>query len=191
MKNFIYLVFVFLMASACKPGIPNDIIQPDEMALVMHDIHIADGYIQTIYMPDSAKKVAASFYGGIYKKFGIDSALYKKSLDYYMLNPRVMDGIYEKVTAALTKEKNAIVRADSIEFAKELKARLKRIKADSIKRADSLKKASLVKNKDSLKKALKIKKADSLKKAKAAAKVKLKKRTDSLKRVRRPVTIKN
>lgn len=158
----------------------------------MHDIHIADGYIQTIYVPDSAKKVAASFYGGIYKKFGIDSALYSKSLDYYMLNPRVMDGIYGKVTAALTKEKKIITRADSLEFDKELKARLKRKKADSIKTADSVKKALLIKNKDSLKKALadsvkkalKVKKADSLKKVKAAAKARIKRRTDSLIRVR-------
>jgi len=192
MKNFIYLVFVFLMASSCKPGIPGDIIQPDEMALVMHDIHLADAYLQTIYVPDSAKKLASSFYGGIYKKFEIDSALYQKSLDYYMVNPRVMNGIYEKVTAELTKEKKVITRIDSIEYAKELKVRRAKMKADSIKRADSVKKSLLIKNKDSLKKAtakaLKIKKADSVKKAKKARELRIKRRTDSLKKVR-PVKI--
>ena len=204
MKNFIYIVFVFLLASSCKPGIPNDIIQPDEMALVMHDIHIADAYIQTIYIPDSAKKVAAAFYGGIYKKFDIDSALYQKSLDYYMTNPRAMDEIYEKVTAELTKEKKVITRADSIEYAKELKLRQKKMKADSAKRADSIKRFSLVKNKDSLKKALadsvkkalknkkadSVNKADSVRKAKALIKARMKRRADSLKGLR-PLKIQN
>ena len=194
MKNLIYLVFVFLLAASCKPGIPSDIIQPDKMALVLHDIHLADAYLQTIYVPDSAKKTASAFYGGIYKKFEIDSALYQKSMDYYMVNPRVMDGIYEKVTAELTKEKKVITRIDSIEYAKELKVRRAKMKVDSIKIADSVKKSLLIKNKDSLKravaKALKIKKADSVKKAKKARELRIKRRTDSLKRVG-PVKIKN
>ncbi|TCD01464.1 DUF4296 domain-containing protein [Pedobacter psychroterrae] len=194
MKNFIYLVFVFLLAASCKPGIPNDIIEPDKMALVLHDIHLADAYLQTIYVPDSAKKTASAFYGGIYKKFEIDSALYQKSLDYYLINPRVMNGIYEKVTAELTKEKTVITRIDSIEYAKELKIRQKKMKADSVKRADSVKKSLLIKNKDSLKKALKkslkIKKADSLKKASEARKLRIKRRTELLKGVV-PVKIKN
>ena len=183
MKNLIYLVFVFLLASSCKPGIPGDIIQPDEMALVMHDIHLADAYLQTIYVPDSAKKTASSFYGGIYEKYEIDSALYQKSLDYYLVNPRIMNGIYEKVTEELAKEKKVIARIDSIEYAKELKLRLKKRKADSIKLADSLKKKVSVKTRDSLKKVMKVKKADSIKKATEARKLRIKRRTDSLKRV--------
>ncbi|RZJ83268.1 MAG: DUF4296 domain-containing protein [Chryseobacterium sp.] len=183
MKNLIYLVFVFLLASSCKPGIPGDIIQPDEMALVMHDIHLADAYLQTIYVPDSAKKTASSFYGGIYEKYEIDSALYQKSLDYYLVNPRIMNGIYEKVTEELAKEKKVIARIDSIEYAKELKIRLKKRKADSIKLADSLKKKVSVKTRDSLKRVMKVKKADSIKKATEARKLRIKRRTDSLKRV--------
>ncbi len=193
MKNFIYLVFVFLFAASCKPGIPNDIIQADKMALVLHDIHLADAYLQTIYVPDSAKKTASALYGGIYKKFEIDSALYQRSLDYYLINPRVMNGIYEKVTAELTKEKKVITRIDSIEYAKELKMRQKKMKADSIKRADSVKKSLLIKNKDSLKKAnkkaLTVKKIDSVKKAMEARKLRIKRRVDSLKRVD-PVKVK-
>ena len=193
MKNFIYLVFVFLLAASCKPGIPNDIIQPDKMALILHDIHLTDSYLQTIYVPDSAKKTASAFYGGIYKKFEIDSALYQKSLDYYLINPRVMNEIYEKVTAELTKEKKVITRIDSIEYARELKIRQKKMKADSIKRADSVKKSLLIKNKDSLKKAnkkaLTVKKIDSVKKAMKARKLRIKRRVDSLKRVD-PVKVK-
>ncbi|RZM21165.1 MAG: hypothetical protein EOO88_34105 [Pedobacter sp.] len=105
-----------------------------------------------------------------------------------------MNGIYEKVTEELTREKKIITRIDSIEYAKELKIRQKKMKADSIKRADSVKKSLLIKNKDSLKKAntkaLKIKKADSIKKAGEARKLRIKRRMDSLKRLG-PVKIKN
>jgi hypothetical protein len=137
MRNFLYIVFVFFFVSSCKPGIPKDIIQPEEMAKVLHDIHIVDGYVNLSVRPDSVKIIAASYYKGIYKKYDIDSALYAKSMDYYYREPKALNDIYVKVTADLTKEKNVIVKADSLVNAKEImKARLK-ITRDSTRKADS------------------------------------------------------
>ena len=132
--------------TGCKPGIPKDLIQPDKMALVLHDIHVFDGYINAITHRDTAKMVAASYYKGIYKKFGIDSALYARSLSYYNRNPRVMTEIYTNVLSRLEKEKKAFMRADSLATAKILKTQKARMKADSLKlKNDSIKKSDSLK----------------------------------------------
>ena len=126
MKNFLYTITVFFFVSGCKPGIPKDIIQPEEMARVLHDIHIADGYVTSTMRPDSVKILAASYYKGIYKKYNIDSALYTRSMNYYYGDPKALNDIYLKVTGELTKEKNDITKADSLFNAREIaKAKLK------------------------------------------------------------------
>lgn len=138
MKNFLYIVVVFFFISGCKPGIPKDIIQPDVMAKVLHDIHIVDGIIAMTPSVDSAKKMAAAYYKGVYKKYDIDSAIYTKSLNYYYTEPRVMTDIYKNVTAELTKDRNVIVQADSIATAKAAaKVRLKMV-LDSTRKSDSI-----------------------------------------------------
>jgi len=171
MKRTIKLLFVLLFLAACKPGIPTDIIQPDDMALVLNDIHIVDGYITSV-LPDSSKIIAASLYKGIYNKFGVDSAKFYKSMDYYYKNPKVMDEIYKKVNATLLKKKLQLVRTDSLANVKiQAKARLK-AKTDSTKAADSLKKVLVKKKADSVLKVKSRKKLDSIKKSKLKMKVK-------------------
>lgn len=137
MKNFLYIAIVFFLLSGCKPGIPGDLIQPEEMAEVLHDIHIADSYLGMTMRPDSVKIKAAEYYKGIYKKYDIDSATYTKSMAYYQKEPKILNDIYVKVTKELTKEKDAIIKADSIFNAKEMmKLRIKVIR-DSTRTADS------------------------------------------------------
>lgn len=137
MRNFLYIVIVFCFASGCKPGIPKNIIQPEEMAKILHDIHMADSYLGMVARPDSVKIIAAGYYKGIYKKYGIDSALYTKSMDYYYTDPKALNDIYIKVTGQLTKEKDAIVKADSLLNASEMaKIRIKAVR-DSTRTADS------------------------------------------------------
>jgi hypothetical protein len=186
MTRFLTIILCILFLASCKPGIPKTIIQPDDMALVLNDIHIVDGYITTV-RPDSSKIIAASLYNGIYKKFGIDSAKYYTSMDYYYKNPTIMDDIYKKVNAGLLKQKLRLIKIDSLETAKVLaKAKIK-AKADSIKKVDSVKKVVLKKKTDSLNKVKSKNRIDSLKKIKLIMKVKPK----STKRIRvtKPATV--
>lgn len=173
MKTYIYLLLFAIFVSACKPGIPSDIIQPDEMALVLNDVHIADGYISAV-QPDSAKIVAASLYNGIYNKFKVDSAIFYKSMDYYYKNPIIMDEIYKKVNASLLKQKLKLISIDSLKSAAiSKKADIKKA-ADSIRKIDSLDKVMLKRRADSVKRLSSVKSQDSIKKA-GAKKKKVKK----------------
>jgi hypothetical protein len=150
----------------CKPAIPDGIIKPDKMEKILYDMHMVDGYISTIYVVDSAKKVAAAYYKGIYKKFGTDSAEYNKSLLWYNTNPKELETMYKNIQKALTKQKKGTELAD-------LMIKKKQFKADSLVIAKKFKADSLAIRKKM--------KPDSLSKAKAVAAIaKKKKQADSL-----------
>lgn len=98
----IYLIIALLsFFISCKPGIPEDIIQPQKMQKVLIDMHYVDGYLMTIYNPDSAKLLAAKYYNGLYEKYAIDSASYAQSMDYYYANPEILNKLYIEVDKVL------------------------------------------------------------------------------------------
>ncbi|SEA60528.1 DUF4296 domain-containing protein [Pedobacter hartonius] len=192
MRRFCWAGLVFILIGGCGRKIPEDIIQPKVIRLVLYDMHIADGYISTIPVPDSAKKVGSSYYKAIYKKYGIDSVIYNRSMNYYYDHVDDIGGIYADVTASLQKSKDSIDKIQAKILKKEEAA--KKMKKDSADRAnpklvaaraDSVKKAK----KDSTAK-VKIEiatKALTVKKAKkdSAEKARLKsiKRADAPKKV--------
>ncbi len=114
MKRFFVLVLFCSIIYSCKPGIPKNIIQPDQMEKVLFDIHVVDGYMSSLTLPtqDTAKFISAPLYKGVYKKFKIDSALYNKSLDYYYQHPDVLKKMYDNITLRLTKEKARLERTN-------------------------------------------------------------------------------
>ncbi len=114
MKIFLTVITFILFFSACKPGIPKEIIQPKQMEKVLFDIHIVDGYLSNIPKQDSAKTIAAAYYKGIYKKFEIDSALYNKSLNYYYKNPNELNNIYKNVLINLKKQREKIAKLGDV-----------------------------------------------------------------------------
>ena len=147
-KIFLGIVLcVFLLG--CSNSVPNGIIRPEKMENVIYDVHIIDGYISTIYPEDSAKKVASTYYKGIYKKFDIDSGKFTQSLAYYSKKPVVLEKIYKHVSARLKAQKKYMEVRDSIELKRVLKAdsiKLKvKAKKDSIAFAKKLKADSVVK----------------------------------------------
>lgn len=118
MRRFLTAILLSIFFYSCKPGIPKDIIQPVAMEKILFDIHLIDGYATTIasVSMDSTKKVIAPYYKGIYKKHGVDSALYTQSLNYYYQHPNLLKVIYEHVTNQLlkTRDKVASVPVDPI-----------------------------------------------------------------------------
>jgi hypothetical protein len=138
MRRFLIIITFGISIIACKPGIPKDIIQPDKMEKVLFDIHLVDGYSALMTNPDSAKNVSAPLYKGIYKKYGVDSALYHKSLDYYYAHPDIFKKMYDNITDKLTKAKD---KQSKLEAA-ALKAKAKTDSIKNAKKLDSIKKVS-------------------------------------------------
>ena len=105
MNRIFAIAFICITFYACKPGVPDNVIQPDKMEKVLFDMHVVEGYLGTMPNPDTAKIVASSYYKGVYKKFDIDSATYTTSLDYYYKHPDVLNKLYENLAKQFEQEK--------------------------------------------------------------------------------------
>lgn len=128
MRRVVLLVFAVFLMFGCKPKIPKEIIQPDKMEGILYDMHVVDGYVSTILEPDSAKKVAAAYYKGIYKKFGMDSAKYKTSLDYYYMHSEPLNDIYDRLSKKFNKQKELMEKAEAANQKKLEEAAVKKRK---------------------------------------------------------------
>lgn len=136
MKRLMWVLIVAVSGFGCKSKIPEGIIDTERMEGILYDIHIVDGYISNIYVQDSARRVAAAYYKGIYKKFNTDSAAYTKSLNYYYQNPEKLQEMYKVISARLDKQKAEMKKADSLLVKKRFKTDslkiVKKFKADSL-----------------------------------------------------------
>jgi hypothetical protein len=165
MKYRLLPVIIVLFIAGCKNGVPENFIQPEKMGKILFDIHMVDSYLNTIPYPDSSKKIGASYYKGIYKKFEVDSSLFTRSMNYYAEHPDKLSDIYKTVTSDLTKQKASIVKADSLLNIKIKKASALKLKKDSLKLLDSMKRFPAFKKNILLKKAAALKRVDSIRKA--------------------------
>lgn len=141
MTRFLLLLLIVLSISACKPGIPKDIVQPNEMEKILFDIHLVDGYIANIPTADSARKVSAPIYKGIFKKYGIDSAVHAKSMKYYYNHPDLLAKMYDRISEKMGKARDEQAKKQEKEEKLKAAKALKESKAVEAKKADSLKKA--------------------------------------------------
>jgi hypothetical protein len=119
MTRFLLLFFCAVFAFSCKPGIPKDIVQPAEMEKVLFDIHLVDGYVSSIPRADSAKKVSAPLYKGIFKKYGIDSAMHAKSMAYYYSRPDLLSKMYERISNKISKTRDDLIKKQEKQTAAE------------------------------------------------------------------------
>ncbi|SOD13002.1 DUF4296 domain-containing protein [Pedobacter xixiisoli] len=140
MTRFLLLLLSVLSIAACKPGIPKDIVQPNEMEKVLFDIHLVDGYIANIPTQDSARKVGAPIYKGIFKKYGIDSAMHAKSMAYYYNHPDLLSKMYDRISEKMGKTRDEEAKKREKEEKLKAEKELKKQKAAEAKRTDSLKK---------------------------------------------------
>lgn len=170
MHKYLILFFsVTLFWCGCKSdSVPNKFIQPNVMARLLVQIHVVDGSLyNNTQVPDSLYKYGMGKYLAVFKKFGTDSAQFRKSMDYYSEEPDKLMAIYDKVDLQIKALSDSVNR---IQTQKNAAVR----KADSLK-TDSARKANL-------KPKTAIQKADSVKDAKAKQRILLK--IDSFKKLK-------
>ena len=101
---------LILILAGCKPSVPGDFLQPDEMEDVLYDYHLADamaaqtdnyGYYQVLYRESALRK------------HGITSADFDSSMVYYMRHTERLRDIYESLADRLRDEAIALGTSES------------------------------------------------------------------------------
>lgn len=99
--------FLLLLLASCKNdkiAIPDDILKPEKMKLILTDVHVTDALAeQKTQEGMDEKRLTAEYHMQIFKNHGITEQDFKKSLVFYEANPKLMDEVYAEVLSELTK----------------------------------------------------------------------------------------
>jgi hypothetical protein len=107
-KKHLILFTVIIVLLACKQEkVPEGIVDKDQMINLMVDMHITDSYLNQVYNRDTMLMQAKTRYQYIFKKFGIDSTKFSRSLNYYSKRPQEFTEMYETVVKELEKLEEA------------------------------------------------------------------------------------
>jgi Domain of unknown function (DUF4296) len=128
-KSLFFSLFLFVYACSGNKA-PKGTIDTATMVGLLTEVHIADGSMyNTVQVPDSLYKYGTARYIKVFQNFHIDSAEFRKSMQYYANNPELLTKIYEQVSVNLSKKMDSLNKANQ-----------KQIAIDNKRRTDSLKK---------------------------------------------------
>lgn len=106
MKNFVCLLLfaTLLMVLSCKPQVPDEYLQPDELEDVLYDWHKAEAMAEMNTDENSSKYSLTYYRQAVLKKHNITQAELDSSLVYYMRHANRLHKIYENLSKRLGDE---------------------------------------------------------------------------------------
>ena len=90
-----FLVVMLLMV-ACKPTVPSQYIQPDEMEEILYDYHMTQAMAK-FEGGDKYEFRRNLYFQAVLKKYGVTEAVFDSSLVYYYSHVDYLKDIYRKV----------------------------------------------------------------------------------------------
>lgn len=145
MRRHLILFFLalFLFISCKDKKKSGNVIEKGEMASMLSEVHMIDGAMALHVMKDSLYKYGTNRYGLLFKKHGVDSALFNKSVKYYAARPDEMMEIYDSITVVLQFKSDSLSKV----YAKIMDKQVREIKAkadaENKRKADSVKRDSI------------------------------------------------
>lgn len=108
--NFFCLALVFLSMFACQNGIEsNDVLNQDEMADLLNDITLAEGFVESYMFKDSALNKDSAVQAEIDKALQlrrVSTALFTRSYRYYQAHPDQFKLIADTANARASKARD-------------------------------------------------------------------------------------
>ena len=134
-------LMVLFFFFSCGEKMPENVIPQNRMQDVLIDVHLADGQLASMPI-DSARAYRSVYYDAIFTRYGIDSVIFRHSVEFYSSRPHMMNELYTTIEKKLeglnTAEQQAIEAkyraqrlADSITTARRTDS-LRRIARDSL-----------------------------------------------------------
>ena len=96
------LAVMLMLLSACKPTVPSQYLQPDEMEDLMYDFYLSQG--MTNNRVGSTDYEHRYYLESVLKKYGLTSAEFDSSMVYYYNHMEKMNVIYTNIQKRLSEE---------------------------------------------------------------------------------------
>lgn len=96
---------LLLLACSEEDKRPGDLIPEEEMAKILADIHLEEAQVTNLQLRslDSSVTVYEALQQKIWKKYKVDTLLYRKSYSFYTSHPTYLAEIYEQVEKNLDR----------------------------------------------------------------------------------------
>jgi len=110
LKKISYLIILtFLYACAREEvSIPDNILPQEKMVQVLTDIHIAEVTANYKSLADTNKADIKSLYSHVYKEHSITAEEYKRSYQFYLDHPTLLNKLYDEVITELSRRQTEI-----------------------------------------------------------------------------------
>jgi hypothetical protein len=96
------MLMLFAGFACSKQKIPEGILSEDKLVDVLIDIHLAEGLVSSFPIhSDSSRVLYPYFENEVFLKHDVTDSVFKKSLEYYMLDIKTMDRIYARTIDSL------------------------------------------------------------------------------------------
>lgn len=113
-RFFGLMACLMCLATACyqnPAGTDVARIPMDKMALVLCDMHVAEGAAAEIRDPDTKDTVATGYYGQILSAHQLSKADFDQSMRAYMDDPKLLQTLYEQVIAVCQAQEAEATKA--------------------------------------------------------------------------------
>jgi hypothetical protein len=119
---------------------PQNLIPKDKMAKILTEIHIIEAQVNNLHFQheDSSVYVYQKMKVGLLKTYDLDTATFRSSFKYYLLNPDKLKEIYSEVKKSLEAKKKQIQAKVDLEAKKKKILEGKKAKAKALQKSDSL-----------------------------------------------------
>ena len=102
-RHLMWLALGLLLMTACKPGVPKDVIQPDDMEDILYDFHLAQG-VGARDGDEGIEYKRNLYFQAVLKKHGVTQAEFDSALVYYYTRADRFIDIYKHVQERLGEE---------------------------------------------------------------------------------------
>lgn len=99
------LASVYFVSMSCKPSVPKEYLQPDEMEDILYDYHLADAMYRS---NNGEAKTMIAYKAAVLKKNGVTEAEFDSSMVYYTRHTRLLQKIYESLSNRISKDALAL-----------------------------------------------------------------------------------
>ncbi|NBA78670.1 DUF4296 domain-containing protein [Emticicia sp. ODNR4P] len=110
------LLLIGLLSACSASDKPDNLIPEDKMITLLEEVHIAENQVNNLHMgsADSALVVYQVLEKEIFKKYSIDTAIYRASFKYYVARPEQFKAMYEKVVKDLEAKNERYLKKQRI-----------------------------------------------------------------------------
>lgn len=98
------LVLILGSCTGKEHKVPEGILSPEKMSMVLADTYITEALISNMQIPyDSLKKSRKIYYHALYRKHGISREVFDSSYHYYEQHLEILEKIQDDAITELTK----------------------------------------------------------------------------------------